>query len=67
MQENICADLKRFLNKQTLRRPLIMPVILEAERPRRPEKPQLQNEPKRLLNSTGRQASSSEFKGLDVV
>lgn len=29
MQEKIRADLKRFLNKQTSRRPLIMPVILE--------------------------------------
>jgi ribonuclease J len=30
MQEKIRADLKRFLNKQTSRRPLIMPVILEV-------------------------------------
>lgn len=30
MQEKIRADLKRFLNKQTQRRPLIMPVILEV-------------------------------------
>jgi ribonuclease J len=30
MQEKIRADLKRFLNKQTARRPLIMPVILEV-------------------------------------
>ncbi|MFM2124983.1 MAG: hypothetical protein RL328_1434 [Acidobacteriota bacterium] len=29
MQEKIRADLKRFLTKQTSRRPLIMPVILE--------------------------------------
>jgi len=29
MQEKIRIDLKRFLNKQTQRRPLIMPVILE--------------------------------------
>jgi ribonuclease J len=29
MQEKIRADLRRFLNKQTQRRPLIMPVILE--------------------------------------
>jgi ribonuclease J len=29
MQEKIRADLKRFLSKQTSRRPLIMPVILE--------------------------------------
>jgi ribonuclease J len=29
MQEKIRMDLKRFLNKQTQRRPLIMPVILE--------------------------------------
>ncbi len=29
MQEKIRADLKRFLNKQTSRRPLIMPVVLE--------------------------------------
>ena len=29
MQEKIRVDLKRFLNKQTQRRPLIMPVILE--------------------------------------
>jgi ribonuclease J len=29
MQEKIRADLKRFLNKQTQRRPLILPVILE--------------------------------------
>jgi ribonuclease J len=30
MQEKIRGDLKRFLNKQTSRRPLIMPVILEV-------------------------------------
>ena len=30
IQEKIRADLKRFLNKQTQRRPLIMPVILEV-------------------------------------
>lgn len=30
MQEKIRADLKRFLNKQTSRRPLILPVILEV-------------------------------------
>jgi ribonuclease J len=30
MQEKIRTDLKRFLNKQTSRRPLIMPVILEV-------------------------------------
>ena len=30
MQEKIRADLKRYLNKQTQRRPLIMPVILEV-------------------------------------
>ncbi len=30
MQEKIRQDLKRFLNKQTQRRPLIMPVILEV-------------------------------------
>jgi ribonuclease J len=30
MQEKIRADLKRFLVKQTSRRPLIMPVILEV-------------------------------------
>jgi ribonuclease J len=30
MQEKIRADLKRFLSKQTARRPLIMPVILEV-------------------------------------
>ncbi len=29
MQEKVRADLKRFLSKQTSRRPLIMPVILE--------------------------------------
>ncbi|HLJ13017.1 MAG TPA: ribonuclease J [Bryobacteraceae bacterium] len=29
MQEKIRADLRRYLNKQTARRPLIMPVILE--------------------------------------
>ena len=29
MQEKIRADLKRFISKQTQRRPLIMPVILE--------------------------------------
>ena len=30
MQEKIRADLSRFLTKQTSRRPLIMPVILEV-------------------------------------
>lgn len=30
MQEKIRADLRRFLNKQTARRPLIMPVIMEV-------------------------------------
>ena len=30
MQEKIRADLKRFLIKETQRRPLIMPVILEV-------------------------------------
>jgi len=30
MQEKVRADLKRFLSKQTSRRPLIMPVILEV-------------------------------------
>ncbi|HAX42467.1 MAG TPA: ribonuclease J [Bryobacteraceae bacterium] len=30
MQEKIRAELKRYLNKQTSRRPLIMPVILEV-------------------------------------
>jgi len=30
MQEKIRADLKRYLTKQTARRPLIMPVILEV-------------------------------------
>jgi ribonuclease J len=30
MQEKIRADLRRFLNRQTQRRPLIMPVILEV-------------------------------------
>ena len=30
MQEKIRTDLKRFLSKQTQRRPLIMPVILEV-------------------------------------
>lgn len=30
MQEKIRTDLKRYLNKQTARRPLIMPVILEV-------------------------------------
>jgi ribonuclease J len=30
MQEKIRADLKRFLNKETSRRPLIIPVILEV-------------------------------------
>jgi ribonuclease J len=30
MQEKIRTDLKRFLHKETARRPLIMPVILEA-------------------------------------
>jgi ribonuclease J len=29
MQEKIRSDLKRFLAKETQRRPLIMPVILE--------------------------------------
>ena len=29
MKEKIRADLKRFIQKQTSRRPLIMPVILE--------------------------------------
>jgi ribonuclease J len=29
MKEKIRADLKRFIVKQTSRRPLIMPVILE--------------------------------------
>jgi ribonuclease J len=29
MQEKIRMDLKRFLSKETQRRPLIMPVILE--------------------------------------
>jgi ribonuclease J len=29
MQEKIRADLKRYINKQTARRPLILPVILE--------------------------------------
>lgn len=29
MKEKIRADLKRFLNKQTSKRPLILPVILE--------------------------------------
>lgn len=29
MQDRVRADLKRFLNKQTSRRPLIMPVVLE--------------------------------------
>ena len=29
MKEKIRADLRRFLTKQTSRRPLIMPVILE--------------------------------------
>jgi ribonuclease J len=30
MQEKIRADLKRYLTKETSRRPLIMPVILEV-------------------------------------
>jgi ribonuclease J len=30
MQEKIRTDLRRFLNKQTQRRPLIVPVILEV-------------------------------------
>jgi mRNA degradation ribonuclease J1/J2 len=30
MQEKIRTDLKKFLSKQTQRRPLIMPVILEV-------------------------------------
>ena len=30
MKEKIRADLKRFIVKQTARRPLIMPVILEV-------------------------------------
>ena len=30
MQEKIRADLKRYIVKQTARRPLIMPVILEV-------------------------------------
>jgi ribonuclease J len=30
MQEKVRADLKRFISKQTSRRPLIMPVILEV-------------------------------------
>ena len=30
MREKIRADLKRYLTKKTLRRPLIMPVILEV-------------------------------------
>jgi ribonuclease J len=30
MQEKIRSDLKRFITKQTSRRPLIMPVILEV-------------------------------------
>jgi ribonuclease J len=29
MKEKIRADLKRFINKETQRRPMIMPVILE--------------------------------------
>jgi ribonuclease J len=29
MTEKILADLKRYIQKQTSRRPLIMPVILE--------------------------------------
>jgi ribonuclease J len=29
MQEKIRADLKRYISKQTARRPLILPVILE--------------------------------------
>jgi ribonuclease J len=30
IKEKIRADLKRFINKHTQRRPLIMPVILEV-------------------------------------
>ena len=30
MKEKIRVDLKRFISKQTQRRPLIMPVILEV-------------------------------------
>jgi ribonuclease J len=30
IKEKIRADLKRFLNKQTAKRPLILPVILEV-------------------------------------
>jgi len=30
IQEKIRVDLKRFLNKETQRRPLIVPVILEV-------------------------------------
>ena len=30
MKEKIRADLKRYISKQTSRRPLIMPVILEV-------------------------------------
>ena len=30
IKEKIRADLKRFINKQTARRPLILPVILEV-------------------------------------
>jgi len=30
MKEKIRADLKRYIAKQTARRPLIMPVILEV-------------------------------------
>jgi ribonuclease J len=30
MQEKIRADLRRYINKHTSRRPLIMPVILEV-------------------------------------
>ena len=30
MQEKIRTDLKRFLNKETQRRPLIVPVIMEV-------------------------------------
>jgi ribonuclease J len=30
IKEKIRADLKRFLNKQTSKRPLILPVILEV-------------------------------------
>jgi ribonuclease J len=30
MKEKVRADLKRFIVKQTQRRPLIMPVILEV-------------------------------------